>query len=99
MIRAAVARPKAGQIGLTQRLDRWAVHPLAGLVILAGMLGLVFWLTFALGAPLQAWLDTQVVVRLSAWSASWLASAPSWRFFSPPWLSWKTWATWRTRRT
>jgi len=78
MIRAAVARPRAGQIGLTQRLDRWAAHPLVGLLILAGMLGLVFWLTFTLGAPLQAWLDTQVVVRLSAWSAAWLASAPSW---------------------
>jgi ferrous iron transport protein B len=78
MIRAAVARPKTGQIGLTQRLDRWAAHPFWGLGILAVMLGLIFWLTFTLGAPLQAWLDTQVVVRLSSLAASSLAHAPSW---------------------
>lgn len=28
MIRAAVTRPRAGQITLTERLDRWATHPL-----------------------------------------------------------------------
>ena len=78
MIRAAVVRPKAGQIGLTQRLDRWAAHPLWGLAILAVILGLVFWLTFTLGAPLQAWLDTQVVGRLSSLAASALAGAPAW---------------------
>ncbi len=41
MIRAAVTRPRVGQIGLTERLDRWAAHPLWGLLILAGILGLV----------------------------------------------------------
>ena len=30
MVRAAVTRPKAGQIGLTERLDRWATHPFWG---------------------------------------------------------------------
>ncbi|MFZ6029152.1 MAG: ferrous iron transport protein B [Chloroflexota bacterium] len=78
MIRAAVARPKAGQIGLTQRLDRWAAHPLWGLVTLAGMLGLVFWLTFTIGTPIQAWLDTQVVLRITEWTAALLAGAPLW---------------------
>lgn len=77
MIRAAVARHKPGQIGLTQRIDRWAAHPLAGLVILAIMLGVVFWLTFTLGAPLQAWLDVQMG-QLASLAASWLAQAPSW---------------------
>ncbi len=78
MVRAAVARPKAGQIGLTQRLDRWAAHPIGGLFILALMLGLVFMTTFTLGAPVQAWLSTQVILRLSTLAASALAGAPSW---------------------
>jgi len=52
MVRAAVVQPKIGQISLTERLDRWAAHPIWGLFILAGILGLVFWLTFTLGCPL-----------------------------------------------
>jgi ferrous iron transport protein B len=44
MVRAAVVRPKAGQITLTDRLDRWATHPWWGLLILGGILGLAFWL-------------------------------------------------------
>jgi ferrous iron transport protein B len=78
MIRAAVVRPKVGQISLTQRLDRWAVHPVAGLVILVGILGLVSWLTFTLGTPLQAWLDTQMIGWLAAQVSSWLSGAPFW---------------------
>jgi len=50
-----------GQISLTKRLDQWAAHPFWGLVILTGILGLVFWLTFTVGSPIQNWLDTQVV--------------------------------------
>jgi ferrous iron transport protein B len=45
MIRAAVARPRAGRVTLTERLDRIATHPVGGLVVLAGVLGVVFWLT------------------------------------------------------
>ena len=71
--------PRIGQISLTERLDRWATHPVWGLFILAGILGLVFWLTFTVGAPLPglagyAWWCT-------AWQAlagSLLASAPAW---------------------
>jgi ferrous iron transport protein B len=78
MIRAAVTRPRAGQIGLTERLDHWATHPVWGLAILAGILGLVFWLTFALGRPLQALLDTAVVHTLVDWVSAWLSGAPAW---------------------
>jgi ferrous iron transport protein B len=78
MMRAAVTRPRAGQITLTERLDRWAAHPLWGLVILAGILGLVFWLTFAIGSPLQNFLDVYVVGSLAASASAWLASAPAW---------------------
>ncbi|MGD9049815.1 MAG: ferrous iron transport protein B, partial [Anaerolineae bacterium] len=78
MIRAAVTRPRTGQITLTERLDRWATHPLWGLLILAGILAIVFGLTFAIGTPLQRLLDTYVVGTLSTLASEWLASAPAW---------------------
>ena len=36
MVRAAVTRPRAGQITLTERIDRIAIHPVWGLVLLLG---------------------------------------------------------------
>ncbi|MFQ6102191.1 MAG: ferrous iron transport protein B [Anaerolineae bacterium] len=78
MIRAAVTRPKTGQIGLTERLDRWATHPFWGLLILAGILGLIFWLTYAVGTPLQDLLDIYMVEGLRSLARSWLAGAPPW---------------------
>lgn len=78
MVRAAVERPKMGQISWTQQLDRWAAHPFWGLVILAGILAMVFGLTFTVGSPIQAWLDLQVVTRLSGLASEVLATAPFW---------------------
>jgi ferrous iron transport protein B len=78
MVRAAVARPRLGQIGLTERLDRVAAHPVWGLLVLAGILGLVFWLTFTVGAPLQAWLDAVIVSGLAGWVSTILVNAPAW---------------------
>jgi ferrous iron transport protein B len=78
MIRVSVTRPKIGQIGLTERLDRWAAHPLWGLLILASILGMVFGLTFTLGTPLQGWLDGRIVAPLARLASEALASAPSW---------------------
>jgi ferrous iron transport protein B len=77
MIRAAVTRPRTGQIGLTERLDRWATHPFWGLLILAGILGLIFWLTYAVGTPLQDLLDTYLVGTLADLARSALAGAPT----------------------
>jgi ferrous iron transport protein B len=78
MIRAAVTRPRAGQITLTERLDRWTTHPLWGLGILAGMMGLIFWLTFSVGEPLQRLLDVHVVGTIATLVSGWLGSAPAW---------------------
>lgn len=78
MMRAAVRRPRAGQIGLTDRLDRWATHPVYGLIILAVILGMVFWLTFSIGAPIQDWLDRAIVSPLADLASSKLAGAPLW---------------------
>lgn len=78
MVRAAVTRPKAGRIGLTERLDRVATHPVWGLVVLAGILGFVFWLTYAIGTPVQDLLDTYVVGGLTGLMGNLLAGAPAW---------------------
>ncbi len=78
MIRAAVTHPKIGQISLTERLDRWATHPVWGLVILFGILGMMFWLTFTIGAPIQDWLDTAVISPIAKLASGALANAPIW---------------------
>jgi ferrous iron transport protein B len=78
MIRAAVTQPRIGQIGWTNRVDKWATHPFWGLAILAGVLGLTFWLTFAVGSPAQTWLEGGILARLSAAADSALAGTPIW---------------------
>ncbi len=78
MVRAAVTRPRLGQIGLTERLDRWAAHPFWGLLILAGILGLVFWVTFALATPVQDFLDARLLQPLAGLAGASLAGAPFW---------------------
>jgi ferrous iron transport protein B len=78
VVRASVRRPRLGQISLTDRLDRWATHPVIGLFVLAGILGLVFWLTFTLGTPIQEWLDTAMVAPVANLASGWLAAAPAW---------------------
>jgi ferrous iron transport protein B len=78
LVRAAVTRPVTGQISLTERLDRWATHPVWGLAILALVLGLTFWLTYNVGAPLQDIMGSVMVDGLSALVRSTLDGFPSW---------------------
>jgi ferrous iron transport protein B len=49
-----------------------------GLLILAGVLGAAFGLTFALGTPLQEWLDVHLIGSLADLAARGLAGAPAW---------------------
>ncbi|NLF02249.1 MAG: ferrous iron transport protein B [Anaerolineales bacterium] len=78
MIRAAVVRPHTGRIGLTERIDRWAAHPFWGLVLLVAILGLAFWLTYAIGLPLQGWLDENVVGGLAELARQGLTDISPW---------------------
>ena len=78
MTRAALVRPRLGQVTFTDRLDRVATHPLWGLLLLAGMLGVVFGLTYTIGAPLQDWLDSHVIGGLAELAGNLLANAPQW---------------------
>ena len=78
MTRAALVRPKGGQITFTDRLDHVTTHPFWGLLFLAGVLAVVFWLTYAIGMPLQSWLDTAVIGGLADLMNRLLVSAPDW---------------------
>ena len=78
LVRAAVVRPRAGYITLTERLDRFATHPFWGLLILLGILGLIFWLTYTVGAPLQELLDTYLVQAGAEGVRAVLSGAPAW---------------------
>ena len=78
MMRAAVIHPPTGQITITDRLDHVATHPLFGLLLLAAIFGLVFWLTYALASPVQAWLDTVGVQNSVEWVRQVFQYAPPW---------------------
>lgn len=78
MVRAAVMHPGLGQIGVTDRLDRIAVHPLWGLLLLLTTFALVFFLTFTVAAPIQHWLDAFVIGQLQGWLEGVLTNTPPW---------------------
>ena len=78
MVLAAVVQPRMGQISWTKQIDRIAAHPGWGLLMLAAILGAVFWVTFTIGAPVQNWLDVQVVGGLGRLINILLAGAPFW---------------------
>lgn len=77
MVRAAVVRPKAGRVTVTDRIDRIATHPIAGLLLLLLILGGVFWMTYIIGSPLQAWLEGHVVQTAATWVRSELTALPA----------------------
>jgi ferrous iron transport protein B len=78
MVRAAVARPRAGVITRTDQIDRLATHHVWGPLALLLLLGLVFWLTYTVAGPLVQWLDQLVTGPLTSASERALAGAPAW---------------------
>ncbi len=78
LVRAAMRQPKAGSITLTDRVDRIATHPLWGLVVLLGVFGAIFWVTYTLALPVVNWLADGVITPLASWSSRVLAFAPPW---------------------
>jgi ferrous iron transport protein B len=78
MVRAAVRRPRLGQVSFTDRFDRIATHPGWGLALLLAVFGAVFWLTFSLAGPVQGWLEDSIVAWASSALAGALAGAPQW---------------------
>jgi ferrous iron transport protein B len=51
--RAAVSRFKMGQVVLTDRIDHILTRPILGIPILLAVMAFVFFLTYAVGVPLQ----------------------------------------------
>jgi ferrous iron transport protein B len=80
MMRAAVIQPKGGAITRTARIDRVATHPIAGLALLLALLGVAFWLTYAIATPIANWLSTQVLGALDALATLTLSWTPAWFF-------------------
>ncbi len=74
----AQRRPSGLLLDSTERLDRWAAHPLWGILILSGILGIIFWLTFVIGTPIQNWLNASVITVLANTASASLAGAPAW---------------------
>ena len=77
MIRAAVVQPSVTRVGLTAKLDKVLTHPLWGTFILMGVLGLVFFLTYSIGSPIQSLLGNWVLSLADLVRSSWL-TAPHW---------------------
>lgn len=78
MLRAAVVRPRANVVTLTDRLDRIATHPLWGLVLFLLVSGLMYVLVYSLALPMADMLENWVVGRFGEIVAQWLAFAPAW---------------------
>ena len=77
IIRAAVVEPKVTRVGMTTSLDKVLTHPLWGTLALIAFLGCAFWLTYAVGSPLQTWLS-QLVSQLAQWMRAEWVQAPRW---------------------
>lgn len=78
MVRAAVVRPRSGEVSQTDRIDHIATHPFWGVVILLAVMAALFGLTFALGVPLQGWLEQHIVQAAAAAVPALLRGAPDW---------------------
>lgn len=78
ILRKAVRSHRDGQIGITDRIDRIATHPIGGMLVLAAILGIVFWLTFTIGSPIQNWLARAVISPISGLVNFLSARAPFW---------------------
>jgi ferrous iron transport protein B len=58
--RAAVSRFKMGEVVLTDRIDHILTRPVFGIPVLLAVMAFVFFLTYAVGVPLQGWLSNQI---------------------------------------
>lgn len=75
--RAALSRFKMGQVVITDRIDHVLTRPVFGIPILLGVMAIVFSLTYAIGMPLQSWLDG-LIRQFTGWCEPLLAGAPLW---------------------
>ncbi len=75
--RSCVSRFKMGQVVMTDRIDHILTRPVYGIPILLAILGMVFFLTYTVGAPLQALMEQGIHAVTRVLEPS-LAGLPSW---------------------
>jgi ferrous iron transport protein B len=78
MIRAAVVQPRRGVTGLTDGIDRVVTHPVWGLLTLVAVLGIMFWVTYAVANPAARAIGSFVLGPFSDTLHQLLAWAPAW---------------------
>jgi ferrous iron transport protein B len=76
-VKAAVIRQPTASAMLAARIDRVATHPVWGLGVLAGVLGMLFLLTYTIGTPLQAWLANTIVQGVGRAASMLLSASPT----------------------
>jgi ferrous iron transport protein B len=74
----AVQHRELERVPLEERLDRVLTHPVAGLLAFLGAVAAIFWAMFALGTPLQEWLDGWLVQGGAERVESAMTGAPGW---------------------
>jgi len=75
--RAAVSRFKMGEVVMTDRIDHILTRPIFGIPILLAILGLVFFLTYTVGSPLQ-FLMEQAIHGVNRLLEPLMSSFPVW---------------------
>ncbi|MDR3426758.1 MULTISPECIES: ferrous iron transport protein B [Silvimonas] len=73
---AFVSRPPTMPASMTEKLDRWILHPALGLPLFILMMFILFQLTFAIGSPLQDALGSGMDWIKHTWLEPALAGAP-----------------------
>ncbi|MDD5288164.1 MAG: ferrous iron transport protein B [Dehalococcoidales bacterium] len=78
MMNVAQERPPLGRVSLTEKIDRAATHPIAGLFILLMVLGLIFGLVYSIGIPIQKFLEVHLIESGRAFVNTSLPCIPTW---------------------
>ncbi|MBQ7698314.1 MAG: ferrous iron transport protein B [Paludibacteraceae bacterium] len=60
VLEEVLTHPKQDQSSFSERVNRFLTRPLTGFPVLALILCFVFWATFAIGTPIQDWLQLGV---------------------------------------
>jgi ferrous iron transport protein B len=76
-VRASFSEPSIGASSITEKLDRYAIHPRIGPMILAGLLAFLFWLVYQVADPAVDLLNRAIGAGSHQLRES-LAGYPSW---------------------
>jgi len=78
VVAIAQEKPPIGRVSLTERLDRAATHPILGLAILVAIMGIIFWLVYSIGVPVQHFLEVSLIERARELIYVKLSFMPGW---------------------